>query len=57
MLEKTIRPTQVQKQVTETYEKICIEINKLPDWKKEVYNNNFAISANAKKIPSSCKLS
>lgn len=34
-----------------SYQKISDEINAWPDWKKKAYNEIFAISTHAKKIP------
>ncbi|MDY0266190.1 MAG: hypothetical protein RBQ94_00850 [Methanimicrococcus sp.] len=34
----------------ETYEKISKELDEWPQWKKDVYNENFAYTKNVKKI-------
>lgn len=34
----------------EYYEKINKQINEWPDWKKQAYNDIFAVSAHAKKL-------
>ena len=40
----------------EKYEKICQEVNNFPKWKRDVYNNDYAVSTNAKKVPNECNL-
>ena len=36
---------------SETYKKVWQELSAMPDWKKEVYNTDFATSAHAIKMP------
>lgn len=41
---------QISNLTEETYNRVCVQLNKLPEWKKQVYNNNFLKSNNSKKL-------